>query len=267
MATVPEGPARENFNFQRIILAVGGALMVAKFIAFFLTNSVSILTDALESIVNVAAGAIGLYALWMSAQPADRTHPYGHGKVELISASVEGTMICAAGIMIIITSFGRIFNPAEINELDVGLVIIAASAAVNFALGWTAIKKGRKNDSIALESSGRHLCTDTYDSVGILIGLGVVYAGEQIGYDVRTLDGAIAMLFGIFIMVTGLRVIHKSNKGIMDTYDKSIVLKVTRCINHIRVPEIVDVHNLRSIRYGTMVHVDMHMVVPGMLTV
>ncbi len=241
--------------------------MLAKFIAFLLTNSVSILTDALESIVNVAAGAIGLYALWMSAQPADRTHPYGHGKIELISASIEGTMICAAGIMIVITSFSRMFHPAEIHELDIGLVIIAVSAVVNFALGWTAIKKGRKNQSIALESSGKHLCTDTYDSIGILIGLGLVYAGAHMGYDVRILDGIVAMLFGVFIMYTGFKVIHKSGRGIMDTYDEEIILRVTRCINHIRVPEIVDVHNLRSIRYGAAVHVDMHMVVPGMLTV
>lgn len=100
MADIPEGPALENYRFQRIILAVGGILLLAKFLAFLLTNSVSILTDALESIVNVIAGGIGLYALWLSAKPADRDHPYGHGKIELISSSVEGTMICAAGIMI-----------------------------------------------------------------------------------------------------------------------------------------------------------------------
>lgn len=111
MVNIPDGPARENYEFQRIILIVGGILMVAKFVAFLWTNSVSILTDALESIVNVIAGVIGLYALWLSAQPADHSHPYGHGKIELISASVEGTMICAAGIMIILASVQRIITP------------------------------------------------------------------------------------------------------------------------------------------------------------
>lgn len=158
-------------------------------------------------------------------------------------------------------------DPQEIRDLDIGLVIIAASAAVNFLLGETAIRKGKRNGSIALESSGKHLCTDTYDSVGILIGLAIVFAGDHMGHDLRVLDGVVAMLFGAFILFTGAKVIRKSAKGIMDSYDEEIIRKVTKCINHVRVPEMVDVHNMRSIRYGTSVHVDAHIIVPGKLTV
>lgn len=118
-----------------------------------------------------------------------------------------------------------------------------------------------------MESSGKHLCTDTYDSVGIIIGLILVCIGSALGHDVRILDGIVALAFGIFIMTTGIKVVHKGFCGIMDGYDEEIIIKVTRAINHVRVPEMVDVHNLRAIRYGASVHVDAHIVVPGMLTV
>lgn len=267
MARAVNPAAKENFDFQKIIAAVGAVLMIGKFLAYFLTNSVSILTDALESIVNVVAGVIGLYALWLSMRPADSSHPYGHGKVELISSSVEGSLICVAGVMIILESADRFMNPQDIGSLDVGIVIVAVAAAANFAMGYTAIRKGRKNSSIALESSGRHLCTDTYDSVGIIIGLLAVYIGDAMGYDVWWLDPLVAVCFGVFIGITGLRVLYKSMNGIMDRADEDILRDATRCINHARTPEVIDVHHLRVIRYGMEVHVDMHITFPEWITV
>lgn len=260
-------PARENFEFQKIIAAVGAVLMIGKFLAYFLTNSVSILTDALESIVNVIAGIIGLYALWLSSLPADKSHPYGHGKVELISSSVEGSLIFVAGITILFQSYRHLMNPQEIGSLDIGLVIIAIAAAANFVMGYTAIRKGRKNGSIALESSGRHLCTDTYDSIGIIVGLIAVYIGYSLGYDVWWLDPAIAVLFGMFIMISGMKVLYKSMNGIMDRADGELLEQVIGCIVCVRVPEMIDVHHLRVLRYGVEVHLDMHMTVPEWLTV
>ena len=261
-------PMQRNFNFQKVIAAVGALIMVAKFFAYILTGSVAILTDALESIVNVVAGCIGLYALYLSMQPADREHPYGHGKVELISSSIEGTLISVAGVLIIFEALERIIlGDFTVRSLDIGLVIVALAALADFAMGYTAIRMGQSSRSMALESSGRHLCSDTYSSVGILIGLGLVYGLSLFGIDAYWLDPAMAMFFGAIIIYTGLKVVYKAFSGIMDTEDKDLIRQVTRCINRIRTDEVIDVHHLRVTIYGPVLHVDAHMVVPGTLTV
>jgi len=260
-------PAQQNFDFQKIIAVVGVTLLVIKFFAYFLTHSVAILTDALESIVNVIAGFIGLYALYLSAQPADDTHPYGHGKVELISSSIEGTLIIVAGLLIIFESVDRLLHPAGIQDLDVGLILIAFAAFVNFVVGYTAIKRGRKNGSMALEASGKHLCTDTLDSVGIIIGLSAVVIARFLGSDMDWLDPGMALVFGCIIIVTGLRVIWKSMNGVMDKADEKLLTEVLRCLNHNRVEQVIDIHHLRAIRYGMNLHLDIHMTIPRDMTV
>ena len=261
-----ENTAVLNYKCERTIAIVGALLMIGKFFAFFLTGSVSILTDALESIVNVVAGIIGVYALWLCLHPADEGHPYGHGKVELISSIIEGMMIFFAGGMIIIEAVSRFIYPSDVNRLDIGLVIVVIAAVVNFAMGSRAIRLGRKHGSIALEASGKHLCTDTYSSVGIIIGLGLMLAAEALGYDAWWLDPATAMLFGVFIIYTGANVMLKSAGRIMDASDREVLVMVTRAFNHARAPEIIDVHHLRVVSYGSLVHVDAHMVVPDETT-
>lgn len=261
-------PAQRNFNFQKIIAVTGAVLMLAKFFAYLMTHSVSILTDAMESIVNVVAGFIGLYALYLSMQPADSNHPYGHGKIELISSTTEGALISVAGALIIIESVGRIISgDFSIRDLDFGLIIVAIAAAVNFAMGFTAIKMGISSKSMALEASGRHLCSDTYSSIGILLGLGVVYVCSVTGIDANWIDPAMALLFGAFIIYTGIRVMYRSMNGIMDQADMDMIRPVTRCINRVRTPDVIDVHHLRVNKYGAAVHVDVHMVFPGTFTV
>ena len=259
--------ARRNYNFQKVIAAVGFILMSGKFLAYYITGSVAILTDAMESIVNVVAGVIGLYALYLTMKPADDSHPYGHGKIELISSSIEGSMISIAGALIILESVDRFLHPSDINSLDIGLVIVAVDALVNFAMGYMAIRMGRSTNSVALEASGKHLCSDTYSSVGILLGLGIVYAGNALGYDLGIFDPIMALIFGAVIVVTGVRVLLKSMNGIMDSADIEVLRVVTRCINHERDENVIDVHHLRVVRYGASVHVDAHMTVPGRLTV
>ncbi|MDD2626380.1 MAG: cation diffusion facilitator family transporter [Candidatus Methanomethylophilus sp.] len=267
MGNAPRTPAQENFDYQKVIAVVGLVLMALKFFAYFLTSSVAILTDALESIVNVVAGGIGLYALYLSARPADRTHPYGHGKVELISSSVEGTLIGVAGILIIFESVDRILHPAGIRQLDIGIIIVAFAALVNFLVGYRAIRKGRKNHSLALEASGKHLCTDTMSSIGIIIGLTAVVAGGYLGYDVEWLDPVMALLFGALIIITGARVLWKSLNGIMDHADDQLLREVLRSLNHNRTDVVIDIHHLRAVRYGMSLHLDIHMTVPRELSV
>ncbi|MDR1404823.1 MAG: cation diffusion facilitator family transporter [Candidatus Methanoplasma sp.] len=258
---------RENYNFQKIIVAAGASLFVIKFAAYLLTNSVAIFTDAAESAVNIAAGCIGLYALYLSARPADKTHPFGHGRIELISASVEGSMIAIAGILIVFKAFGDLLNPEEISSLDVGLLLVIFAAAVNYAIGTVAVRKGRKNRSLALESSGRHLRTDTMSSAGIVIGLTAVYAGAHFGYDLYILDPLMALLFGALVVITGVRVIKKATDGIMDKADVEVLEKVVESLNEHRSKDWIDIHSLMVIKYGSRLHIEMHVTFPFDMTI
>lgn len=258
---------RENFRFQAIIVAVGSFLLIAKFVAYFMTNSVAIFTDAVESIVNIAAGMVGLYALFISPKPPDKDHPYGHGRAEVISAAFEGTMILVAGIVIIISAIQGLLSPSPISDLDYGILIIFFAAIVNLILGRTAIKIGKKNHSQALEASGRHLCTDTWDSFGIIIGLLAIYVGIYFGYDLAWLDPVIAMLFGAFILTTGLKILKGTVDTIMDRVDVEMVNKIADGIIINRRDEWIDVHSLRVMKYGTSYAVDLHLTLPRYLTV
>ncbi len=259
--------SHENYNFQKIVFIVGALLLIIKFIAYFITNSVAIFTDAMESIVNVVAGGIGLYALYLSAQPADKSHPFGHGRVELISATVEGAMITVAGVLIIFEAVQDLMDPKEISSLDIGLLLIIFAAAVNFIVGTFAVRIGRKNRSIALEASGRHLRTDTLSSVGIIIGLSIVFAGSRLGHDLYILDPIIALAVGTFIIITGARVVKKAMDGIMDKADIEILEKTVACLNEHRSEAWIDIHNLRVIKYGSRLHIELHVTLPFDMTV
>jgi cation diffusion facilitator family transporter len=257
----------DNYNFQKIVVTVGASLLVMKFTAYFITNSVAIFTDAVESIVNVVAGGIGLYALYLSAQPADKSHPFGHGRAELISATVEGSMITIAGALIIFEAVKNLMDPTEITSLDVGLLLIIFAAAVNFIVGTTAVRKGRKNRSMALEASGKHLITDTVSSAGIIIGLAVVFIGARLGYDLYILDPIMALAFGALIIYTGAGVIKKALDGIMDKADAEILEKAVSCLNEHRSEAWIDIHNLRAVKYGSKIHIEMHVTMPFDMTI
>ncbi|MDY0293422.1 MAG: cation diffusion facilitator family transporter [Candidatus Methanomethylophilaceae archaeon] len=257
----------ENYGFQKVVVVLGVALMAVKFSAWALTGSVAILTDAMESIVNVAAGFIGLYALYLSAKPRDKEHPFGHGRVEVISSSIEGTMIAVAGILIIIEAADNLLHPKEISDLGVGIFLVAAAAVANYAVGRAAVAKGRKNRSQALVASGKHLCSDTYSSVGIIAGLLIVYAAMSAGYDARWLDSCIALLFGGIIIYTGARVVKDSMDTIMDKADSELISHVVACLNCHRHDHWIDIHNLRIIKHGSTLMIDMHVTLPKTMTV
>ncbi len=167
-------PGQENLRIQKIVVVVAVLLFGVKVIAWYMTASVAILTDALESTVTVTAGFIGLYSRSDAAKPKDADHPYGHGKAEFISAAVEGaTLILVAGFIVIYESTRNLLHPHAIKKLDKGLILVAATAVVNFIIGYITIKKGKQNNSLALEASGKHLQSDTYSTLGIIAGLGV----------------------------------------------------------------------------------------------
>lgn len=260
--------ADDNFEFQKIIVILGFTLLIIKYVAYALTGSVAIFTDATESIVNVVAACIGIYALYLSAQPADRGHPFGHGKVEVISSAIEGAMIVMAGVVIVYETIQSFISPGEItDQLDIGLVLVALAAVANFVVGRAAIAKGRRNRSPALEASGRHLCSDTYSSVGILAGLVVVYAAQSMGYDARWLDSSIAGLFGMIIIATGARVIKRAMDDAMDAADGDLIGQITETINEYRHDDWIDVYSLRVIKYGPSIYVNLRVVLPRDMTV
>jgi len=249
--------SRENYNFQKIVAAVGVTLFVVKFFAWYITDSVAILTDALESTINVTAGFIGLYSLYLSAQPRDANHPYGHGKVEFVSAAIEGTLISIAGLIIIYEAIQNLRNPHAIGKLDQGIILVAITAAVNFLVGFFAVRKGKKNNSLALIASGKHLQSDTYSTIGVIIGLILILVTG-----LTWLDGAVALLFGGIIIVTGYRIIRGSIAGIMDEADEELLKRVVALLQSSRRDSWIDLHNLRIIKYGTTLHVDCHLTVP-----
>jgi len=262
-----DAASKVNFNFQKIIAAVGVILLSVKFAAYFMTGSVAILTDALESIVNVIAAFVGLYALYISAMPPDKDHPFGHGKIENISAAIEGSMITIAGLIIVYESIYSFFHPGEIRQLDFGLVIIAAAALVNYIVGRAAIAKGKKNRSPALVASGKHLCSDTLSSVGIIIGLLVVYVLLAFGYDAAWLDSSIAIVFGIIIGYTGIKVLKQSMDDSMDKTDEVLLEDITKLLNEYRHDDWIDLYRLRMIKYGHKIYVDLHLVLSMDMTV
>ena len=247
---------------QKWVAAISVLLLAVKFIAYYLTHSVSILTDALESIVNVAAGFIGLYSLYIAAKPRDENHPYGHGKAEFISAAIEGTLITSAGAIIIYKAIRSLISPTALEKLDYGIYLVAATAFINFGIGWISINKGRKNNSLALIASGKHLQSDSYSTAGIIAGLILLFFTGW-----KWIDPAVAILFGTSIIFTGYKILRKSIAGIMDEADIELLKKMVNVLNSNRRENWVDLHNLRVIKYGAILHLDCHLTVPWYLNV
>ena len=247
---------------QRWIAMTACFLFLLKIVAWYLTKSVAVLTDALESIVNIIAAFIGIYSLHISAKPRDENHPYGHGKAEFLSAAIEGILIMIAGIFIIYESIRHLLFPLPLQQLDYGIILVALSAIINFGVGYIAIKRGVKNKSVALEASGRHLQSDTYSTIAIIIGLILIYfTGAQ------QIDSIVAIIISFIIIFVGYRITRKSIAGIMDEADKKILGRLVELLNQYRNQNWIDIHNLRVIKFGSVLHVDCHLTVPWYLNV
>jgi cation diffusion facilitator family transporter len=252
-----------NLRLQKIIAVIAIVLFAVKMVAWYLTHSVSILTDAMESIVNVVAALIGVYSLHVSAKPKDEDHPYGHGKVEFISAAVEGTLIMVAGLIVIYKAAINIFiQPQAIQKLDYGIILVGATALINFVAGTICLNIGRKNNSLALIASGKHLKTDTWSTLGIITGLIVLYLTKQ-----QWLDSVVAIIFSCIIIYTGYKIIRTSIAGIMDEADIELLKKLVALLNANRKVNWIDLHNVRMIKYGGTLHMDCHLTVPWYLNV
>lgn len=242
---------------QRWIVTFSVLILCGKFLAFYLTNSVGILTDAMESIVNVVAGFISLYSLRWAARPKDKEHPFGHGKIELISASVEGLLIAIAGGLIIYEGVKRLFLPAEFGRLDIGIVVVAVAGLMNYIMGWYSIRMGKKYNSIALIAGGKHLQSDTYSTIGLVIGLLLLYYTR-----IAWIDSALALLFGSVIIVTGISILRKTIANLLDKADDQVLQDMVKVLGAHRPEDWIDVHNMKVIKYGSYLFVDCDLTLP-----
>ena len=237
---------------------IGAALMAIKFYAYRLTHSSAILSDALESIINVVASAFAMGSIIMAAKPPDTDHPYGHGKIEFFSAGFEGALIILAAIGIFKTGISHILSPHDLPHLQGGMLILVGASITNFILGTVLVRTGRKTDSITLIADGKHVLTDVYTSAGVFLGLLVVYFTGW-----NRLDGFIACLVGIHVLVTGSGLVRQSFRGLMDAANPELLNRVTNLIIENRRDHWIDIHQLRAWKSGDHIHIDLHMVLPN----
>lgn len=246
-----------TIRVQQWVVVTSIILFAMKVAAYFLTNSVAVLTDALESTVNVVTGFTGLYSLRLAAKPRDDNHPYGHGKIELISATFEGILILVAGLIIVYESLINLLHPHTVKQLDIGILIIASTAVINYVLGWWCIQTARRAHSVALEASGKHLQSDTWTTIGIVGGLLLLrFTG------IAWIDSAVAMVFAVFIIVEGGKIIRKTVAGLTDEADAALLKRLIVALNLQKRDAWIDLHNLRVIKYGSVLHLDAHITVP-----
>lgn len=232
--------------------------MTAKFVAYFITYSNFVLTDAAESIVNVIASAFAFYSIYLTSLPRDTNHPYGHGKVEFFSVFIEGTLISVAGMGILVKSAYSLFYPAEIHQLITGAIIIGITGAINGGLGYFMIGQGKAQRSITLEADGRHLLADMVTSGGLVVGLLLIHFTGLLW-----LDSALSIAVGLYIAFSGYKLIRRSVGGLMDEADFDLVNNVITILNDKRKPEWIDIHNLRAQKYGAELHIDCHLTLPN----
>jgi len=254
--------ARARLRAVVISLAVSVVLLAAKYQAYRLTGSTAILSDALESIVNVAAAVFGLGGIIFAGRPADRNHPYGHGKIEFFSAAFEGGLIAFAAVLIVYEVVLALLRGVEVRALDLGVSIVLGAGLVNLLLGWYLIRTGRKYASLTLVADGRHVLADFYTSAGIVVGLLLVrFTG--IGW----LDPLVAGVVALNLLWTGYRLVRHAAGGLLDEEDTDLLGRLLQVLQPHLSQGVIRVHHLRAIRAGRFHHVDAHLVVPEFWTV
>lgn len=249
-------------RLQIWVVGIGILLLIIKFTAYFYTGSLAILTDAVESIVNVAAGLFAMYSLNYAAQPKDDDHPYGHGKIEFISAGMEGTLVILAGGYILVEIARSAFEPHLVTGFGVGLPLVLISGGINYGMGRLLVRKGEAEKSPTMIAGGLHLITDAYSALGLLFGLLAVYCTH-----IYSMDLVFAGVFAALIIYTGWGIIQKAMAGIMDKADLALAAEVIDCLDAKRQPDWIDLHNFRIIQYGSALHIDCHVTVPYYYTV
>jgi cation diffusion facilitator family transporter len=247
----------DRMRAGRRALFVGILIFVAKFGAYALTGSTAVFADAMESTINIVSAGILVLALSIAARPPDSSHPYGHGKVEFVSAGIEGAAIGFAALVILVQSIRELLEGPELQRLDLGLALLGASAIANAALGFHLTRVGRRTRSDALVADGRHVLADVWTSVGVIGGLIIVVLTGWMWA-----DPLIAIAVAINVAFEGYRLLHHALGGLMDEADGSLIESTTTILEQARKAPWIDLHGLRSWRSGARRHFDLHLTVP-----
>ena len=260
------GAPAETKYLERFIwlsLAVSIVILGIKIVAAVVTQSIGLWSDALESTVNVVAAAVALWAMRLSAKPADHNHDFGHGKAEYFSAAVEGSMIFVAAGVIIVGAVSRFFRPVPLEQLNVGLALSGLATVINLAVGLLLVRTGRKHRSITLEADGRHLLTDVWTSVGVLIAIALVLFAGWMWF-----DPIIAVLVGANILYTGYGLVRRSVVGLLDgTLPADEVATVNDVLHKLAGNARVEIAEIKTRESGRQRFVYATVTVPGDWTV
>jgi len=245
-------------------LSIGAALatITLKVSAYFLTGSVGLLSDAIESLVNLAGAIMALVMLSIAARPADESHVYGHSKAEYFASLLEGSLILAAAAWIIVTAVNRLLHPQELQDLGIGLVVSAAASLINFTVARILMNQGRKQNSITLEADAQHLMTDVWTSAGVIAGVAI--AGLT-GWTV--IDPILAIAVALNILWTGFELIRRSVQGLMDAALPAEEQGRIEDVMKIYRKKGVNFHALLTRQAAARRFISVHMLVPGEWTV
>ncbi|MVM28960.1 cation diffusion facilitator family transporter [Spirosoma sp. HMF4905] len=246
-----------KYRWMGISLGLSIVLLVLKFTAYFLTYSTAILSDAVESIVNVIASGFAFYSIYLASQPRDQNHPYGHGKIEFLSSGFEGAMILSAGLVIIWQAILSFYEPKTLSNLDWGFALVGVTAAANAFVGWMLIRSGRETDSAAMTADGKHLLTDTFSSIVVMIGVALVGLTGK-----HWIDSALSVGLSFVIIYNGFQISRQSIARLMDETDIPTLHRVVDLLNAHKDLNWIDVHNLRVQKYGADLHIDCHLTLP-----
>jgi cation diffusion facilitator family transporter len=243
-------------------IVVGFVVLGLKALAYWITGSVALLSDALESTVNVATAFAALIAIRIAAKPADAGHPYGHHKAEFFSAVLEGVMIIVAALLIFREAYHGFMDPTALNTPAEGLMVNMAATAINALWAWVLITRGRSQKSPALVADGRHLITDVLTSVGVAVGFVLAVVTEW-----WILDPVMAALVAVNILWSGSKIIKESLSGLMDEAVSDEMLDGIRKVIASEAGGAMEAHDLRTRHAGVATFIDFHLVVPGETTV
>lgn len=249
--------ASQTLKWGKIALAVSASLMLAKMGVYFITGSVAVLSDAIESVINIATSGFALYAVWLASLPRDKEHPYGHGRVEYIAEAGEGVAITVAGLAILLVAFSRSSGHESMDASALGIVLIGLIAVVTYIAGTVIVRAGKQTKSPTLVADGLHIRADAITTIGAFVGVVLVYITG-----LQWIDQAVAGLLGAWLVWSGGRLLFGASANLMDQADPALLDELGGVFQEVREPGWVAPHLTRVHRLGQSIHVDMHMVFP-----
>ncbi len=249
-------------KFIYLAIAAAVATISLKLFAYFLTGSVGLFSDALESVVNLIAAIVALFMITLAEKPADEEHAFGHNKAEYFSSAIEGGLIVLAAFSIIWSAIPRIIHPQPLENVGIGLLVSLGASLINLAVGMILIKNGRKHNSITLEADGKHLMTDVYTSVGVIIGIGIV---KLTGWLV--LDGVVAIGVALNIVWTGYQLMRRSALGLLDSsLPEAEISMIIKSLDQFKGQNL-EYHSLMTRQAGQRKFISLHVLMPGQMTI